>query len=282
MRSTAYFILLALSACTKLYAQNIENGRVFDNRFENHSKKIQLNGNVKSIKEVDSLPHYVHSYGRNKNKAFYILDWTFNPDGNYKQQLEYRDDGSLAARTVFTYNNKGQLATVTHFDDGIEIWTDVCTVDVAGNTAKSELYFSGHSTPSGFTLVKYNKQGKIAEIQYKGHSKPLRVTTHTFDQNGNLINDETDGSKNINKYDEHHYLIETIVYTKKGEVYLRFFYKYDQLGNQIEVKKEVNGNPGANSNIVYIYVYDSHNNWIKKTGNDGYSRTVVERSITYY
>ena len=282
MRSTAYLILFALSAFTKLYAQNIQDGRVFDNRFENQAKNIQLNGKVKSIKEVDSLPHYFHSYGRNKNKASYILDWTFNPDGNYKQQLEYRDDGSLAARTVFTYNNKGQLATVTHFDGAREQWRDICTIDVASDTAKSELYFSGHSTPSGFTLVKYNKLGKIAEIQYKGPSKPLRITTHTFDQNGNLIKDETDGTKNINKYDEHHYLIESIVYDKKGKVYLRFFYKYDKLGNKIEEKTEINGKPGENSHIVYVYDYDSHNNWIKRTSNDGYSRIVVERTVTYY
>ena len=282
MRSTAYLILFALSAFTKLYAQNIQDGRVFDNRFENHAKNIHLNGKVKSIKEVDSLPHYFHSYGRNKNKASYILDWVFNPDGNYKQQSEYRDDGSLAARTVFTYNNKGQLLTVTHFDLVREQRREVCTIDVTRNTAKSELYFSGHSTISGFTLVKYNKLGKIAEIQYKGPSQPLRITTHTYDQNGNLIYDETDGTKNINKYDEHHYLIESIVYDKKGKIYLYSFYKYDKLGNIIEEKTEINGKPDENSNIIYIYVYDSHNNWIKKTSNDGYCRIVVERTITYY
>jgi hypothetical protein len=282
MKSTIFFILFALSAFTELCAQSIQNGRVFDSRFENHSKDIQLHGKIKSIKEVDSVPHYFHSYGRNKKQVSYIMNWTFNSDGNYKEQSEYRDNGSLAARTLFNYNNKGQLVAVIQFNGATEIYRNVCTVDVTSNTAKSEFYLTGFPGARGFTMVKYNKQGKVEEIQYKGPSAALSVTKYSYDQHGNLINNERNGFKKVDKYDGGHHLTEATIY-KDEKMYERRIYKYDPLGNKIEEKLETADQPDLPGiSVTIVYVYDSHNNWITQTRTDAYSRIVVERTITYY
>ena len=63
----------------------------------------------------------------------------YDDEGRFVEQVTYDDDGDLSSRMVYTYNEKGQRATMRYLDKGMEeLWTTVFTYDEKGNIIKRE------------------------------------------------------------------------------------------------------------------------------------------------
>ena len=91
-------LLLAFAACDDV--PRTESGEVI-----NDWKKLNLQGNVKAIKEIKFLA--VDNFSEVKNgekiRHIYNKELLFNLDGFLIEENDYIPDGTLANRTMFLY-----------------------------------------------------------------------------------------------------------------------------------------------------------------------------------
>ncbi len=226
----------------------------------------------------------------NRKVDVYVLEDIDNPLGEeVRVKTEIYDyAGNIKSitdakgnRTVYEYNNSGNLRSVTYpSDESIESNTVEYKYDSMGNV-KSE--------KNGLDVIKeyeYDEQGRLLSSKIYGSSGIRNETTtrYGYDLLGNLVY-EIDPNGNVTKhqYDELGRVIKTIVNNKKlvnpdtkevstsrasqHEEYIC----YDKNGNvvkEVEVVKSI-GKTTKSSVRVYAYKYDNMGRLIEKVDPSG-------------
>ncbi len=160
---------------------------------------------------------------------------------------------------------------------------------------------------------KYNEKGLVSEIwEFNSRGGYVRQQRNQYDEKNRLIKETfkyEDGVEyktysygadgNLNKvewFDFQVGIIERITYTysngkkhhefwetfENGKVVSTITYEFDRNGNPTSIL-EINEKRRIHDHEINQYVYDSYNNWIKKTTAINENRYyVVERKIRYY
>lgn len=173
------------------------------------------------------------------------------------QTNEYNTDSSLFRRIIFTYDSKSRLIDQkTIRGDSTEVSHFVYRYDSADRVCE-ELWLRPDGKPFCKVTRSYNEFGK--EVEYKSYYE------------GTYCNGRT-----ISKYNSNNELIEVINYDVSGNEDRRDQYRYDDRGNQIEIKKQLTKN-GSITIQCEQYEYDSHGNITKKMDNEDGSITQLEQ-----
>lgn len=198
---------------------------------ENDSFKKQLNGKIKSFREILTI-NLTANNGKNK-KNIYHPQTIYNEKGLIIETVCYNNDGSFRFKSVNKY-------------------------DYNGNKIEY-VFFKADGSSSDKTIFKYNEKGKcIEEYNYNSTGSLNSKSTHKYNDRGECIETniyKTDGSlekKLIFKFDEKGNRIEYNFYN--GNIYDgKVTLKYDSKGNCLE---QCNYSPDGSLNQKMIWKYD--------------------------
>jgi YD repeat-containing protein len=166
----------------------------YDLRINRPTQKVDENGGVtrNTYDAAGNLVQKVEAAGTDDER---ITDYTYDGDGNLLTVTVAGDDATEAARTVMTYDDAGNLTSVTDPAGGM---TQFTSHDVMGNV-----------------LEKIDARGKTWSYTYDDLGRLLTVvdpaggvTTHSYDAAGNRIKTvDAEGRKTELVYDARDNLI---------------------------------------------------------------------------
>ncbi len=249
---------------------------------KNDWTELGLKGDVKSLVTIEYRFIYYDAEGEN-NTVLTTTTRKFNKIGFITEIIVEEND--LVTRTKYKYN-----------------WQDKSKIE-------SENYFMGNNQTMDVKWI-YNKDGKGATKEFYTHKGPLfNVVKYKYDDHGNIIHKGyyTDSDSLVSeesfKFDDDGNQIEYISYPADNGTIVRYnyeyengklfkeyesslwnrtsTYKYNEQGDEIELKIDVEG---FNSTLsTYTYEYDKHGNWTKQTVNfNNQQEAITERTISYY
>jgi hypothetical protein len=284
---------------------------------QHNLKTLNLNGPVKSIKEVnykqfvtfDELENYI-------TKVYYFFDAT----GNLAREVKFLEEEQFHTDYSYTYDAANNYITLTSHDEhGNFSFKDLYTFDAQGRLVEHSEYkeslkmldrFEYEDIPHGYT------ERLIREVP---PSDGVSIYTYTFDpaNHTQTVTRQTDGAgnppreKKVTWFDSRGNVIQRITYDPFDETF-RYTATYDS-ANRVthsvstytsrsmeEYNTEEIFSYDVHNNVTQMimkkagvfskksfkarYVYDTHGNWIKKElfRMDGTPKTSVERIIEYY
>lgn len=179
---------------------------------KNDLKKLNLNGNVKSIREFSSIT--IENFGDiQKDKAKLSYYNIYSNNGNKIEDNRYNSDGSLNKKFTYKYDSTGNRIEQNQFtsDDSL-IRKITYKHDKQGNIIEDNSY-----TPDGNLDKKFT---------YKYNNKGNRIENSIFTSQGNL------DKKFIYKYDDKGNVIEENCYSSDGSLLSKDTYKYEYDNHQ--------------------------------------------------
>ena len=184
----------------------------------------------------------------------------------------------VLTRQVFTYENGKLMRIVSYEGDGkVEITED----NSYGKDGRLlETKYTTRQGPFGKTVYKHDEKGNLAEVAFY-HSSGARSIA---------IAGPCVGYHRITyTYDEQRNPTKLVYYEPDGSVKQTWQYSYDAKGL---VTTYVLQYYDVKQTFVYVYEFDSHGNWIKKTSTkdldardapkDSKITSVTSREISYY
>jgi hypothetical protein len=216
---------------------------------------------------LDEERNYDYGKFKRKDKLFY------NEKGQLAEKQFYKKKNKLKSRKVYQYNLNGELITVNGYrPNGKPTWKETNLWDGRGNLIEHRAYSrrKGKSLTMHKRVVKsYNNKNQVIEFREFKHNYYKRVDSlelykiYRYSYEGNKVE-------------------RTDVFTHDYQLLEIWYFKYDTLGNEIE--KIIHNNEGREPlTEKIIYLYDSQNNWIKRSkySND-YLSEREKREIEYY
>lgn len=275
----AFYCLLPCLWGPAAYAQNpLLNGEVFNSRFENHSKNMQLLGKVRSIAETTYLVQRPADT-LSALKAEYIITYQFNLGGNLTEKVQLRPDGSIADKEVFQYDQSGQLLAVLQYRAHEFISKTLSVSGPKANTVRSEFYIGDYKQSFSTVTKYYNQKGQKIQRQIKDSKGRIAIIDFKYNSKGELTEMDQEGLRTVYEYDNKHHIIGFSNYDDHGKQTGHVTYKIDSLGNRTEVIGA--GNSSADRRVS-VFTYDRNHNWVRQVSNSSYGRSTVERVIAYY
>lgn len=308
--NTTIFLFLIFIFSFSIYGQETENDL----------QAINVFGNVKSIKTLKYNAH--DSLGITVKEKKYQNKYNFklevNEAGYFTKQIGYNKDNKPFTKATFKYDEKGNKMELTEFNYKGRMTDRLTKAYDKNNNLILETNIDFYKNGSKTGVLKrytYNSQNQIIEtLKTSLNNVPYKKTVCNYNLNDSLIkqtieyNDEIldyktleyIDKKNNNKivvkefYDENLKLSEknkTIYNSKKrilkkvqinslGEIDSETLYSYDKYGN---VTKSSHNSSYGKGEDIYVYEYDSKNNWIKKTSyRKNKPFAVTERIYEYY
>lgn len=238
--------ILSVTAC----AQQTEK--------KNYLKKENLNGKVKSIREIE----YIATIKDDKIEKKQIRKMQFSQydkEGKKVEEQFYKPNGKPDVKHTHKYDGKGDLVRIE------AEWAD----------------FVGLFT--GLNIYTYDNKGNLIEEETYDSEKFV----YKYDEKGNLVErsqlfDEDKREKTLYKYDDEGNKIEAYIYNSDEVLQFKSTYMYDKKGNLVEEIRD-HDSEGYTLEIEYKYEYDSYGNWIRKILTyDDYPESITEREIEYY
>lgn len=250
---------------------------------------LNLNGKIKSIRQIPR--HIQTKFGK------YLIGepWPYVEE-NFV--LLFDESGKLVEKRLF-YNN------------GTKYSREMYYYNEDGNRYKEVLYNQNGSLGSRITYV-FDRKGRITQSDchnylgvnyiYKYDNRGNRVEAHKYYGDGNLY------FKATYAYNKKGNRIEEQIFTSEGKLFSKWKYQYDESGNRIikerylpndrpdcklVYKYDENHNKthwkhfGSDGQLIsegtYVYEYDSHGNWTKKTKMENSEPIyILKREIEYF
>lgn len=158
------------------------------------------------------------------NNTFYILERKFDACGNLIESIrletsDYKNDLQLLDKTVYEYNEHGDLIISVTYEHGGPVFTTINQ------------------------RFEYDENGnKIKCIKMKSDGTEYIDTEWEYDVKGNLVKDRSCGTFDNEeyitwyyKYDETGNKIEAQRETDKNGITTRYYYEYDKYGNLLKM-----------------------------------------------
>jgi hypothetical protein len=180
-------------------------------------------------------------------------------NGKLVKKLYRRPDKKTPAKTIYSYNSKGNNTKITFYwyNGSLSgIW--IYDYDNMGNKTKWEKqhYYSG--TYRGKSIYLYDKRGN-------------NIQRTDLDEKGSLM------EKRLYEYNDSNNILSEKVYDENGVLRMLYKYSYDIRGNLKESGEYFKGKIGSSDK--YTYEYDTVGNWVKRTLNES---DVWTQAITYW
>lgn len=270
---------------------------------KNNLSKLNLKGNVKSIKQttryaVGSFECILSIFDCKGNKIEvndcdaslnYKHTSKYDSRGNEIESVTYNPDGSLSLKYTYKYDNKGNQIEENFLGlDDIIHEKSIRKYDSKGNLTSGCRYDKDGRLLSKWTC-KYDSEGyEICEkwdgSEYSCSKRKATIYNNYGNWTERYFYDEDDNLSMFStfKYDNKGNNIEMNLYNPDGIHVFVSYTKYDKNGNEIEMTI-YNPDGSLDSIITYKYKYDKMGNWIYKleNSNDKLLNT-FEREIEYY
>lgn len=245
-------LLLFTIACDDV--PRTESGEVI-----NDWKKLNLNSNVKAIKEIKFLA--VDNFSEIKNgekiRHIYNKEMLFNLDGYLIEENDYIPDGTLANRTMFLYKNDKLIEYNEYDSQGMLFGTGKYELDEKG-LPKTLVYKTNDGRYNWSKTFTHDSNGNVTEVDLLNSTGVLE-------------------SKEIYTYNNQDLLVESELH-KNQKLFSKNTYKSDEGGSIVEMNYS-----GDSSTFTYIYNYDSKGNWIKKiVFENNVPSGILVREIEYF
>lgn len=226
---------------------------------KNDLQKFNLQGNVKSITEVeddikkDSVIHTSEAYPQ------YITLLKFNEKGNLTKMSFYHSKNILASETLYKYNDKGYLIEEEHHN--YDFFFPVSSKHIPKYDDKGNLIEKDN----------YDSDGKLtSKTKYKYDGKGNEIERNIYKPDGSL------DSKWTFKYDNKGNTIEENVYNSNGSLNSKITYRYN---DKNIIEEAYNGR----NKETYKYEHDDKGNWIKRISYvNNQPNIITKRTIEYY
>jgi len=175
---------------------------------------------------------------------------TYDTNGNLTHSVS-SDSTEVNERRVYTYENGKLVRIVSHDADGKVNLTETNSYGKDGLLLETK-YVTGKG-PFGKTVYKYDAQGNLVEVAFY-HSNGARTIAPV----GPCV-----GAHRLTyTYDEQRKPTKIVFYEPDGKVRETWQYSYDAKGLETTHTLEYYS---AKQTSSYVYQYDSHGNWIRKT-----------------
>lgn len=244
----------------------------------------------KPDKEQDKLIGQVRSVSMincDKNKggrSEIIYTTTYDMKGNIVEVTHFDDNGAQRrSKFINSYDSQGRLRE--KITDNKSVIYSREEYDYSSGHLIKKTYENNSEQPKTKEIYNLNKD-IIEKISYGENGVVQEKALYTYDDEGNnieLMFYDANGliiSKWRNIYDKKGNRTEDALYDWDGSLLKKHIYTYDVQGNMIGVSYYQSG--VLVTEETYTYEYDVHGNWIKKiTFGVGRTSTVC-RSITYY
>jgi len=203
--------------------------------------------------------------GTLKWKASWNQRSTYDARGRETERVSFNASDEVTSRTVFVYNNDGNVTkSVTYGADGeITSFQDTFEYDENGKKIRAD-YFNADGLTREYDIFVYDSRGFLIEVTHSGNTLQHR-DSYKYDDRGNKT--------------------EWSAYDKSGKRGLKVCWGYsdDSRGIPTSFLRYDNGDKVL-SKEVYTYEFDSHGNWIKsKTRREVYAgqAPAIENEMTY-
>lgn len=281
----------------------------------------KLNGPVRCVKEYKmEKARYFHADTVAKYKRLnmplpeYIRDLvtstTYNPDGmistsvytlvdSIARTYDSRDRKKLMYLSEIRYDDAGNLRRIynqTLDESGLPAYG--VAIDENGDTIFVETYHKTVLPDGAIQLdnkhVSTTMTSSINTLKLRPNLSLERLTKHTPSRTRDILFDEQERPVKITESSNGVVdLTVDVVYKADGEKY----YRTTKDGRRVltsSVTTDKHGNPirtdiydengSLTKSTSNVYIYDKHNNWIKKTAftNSDSNGVVTERDIEYY
>jgi hypothetical protein len=233
-----------------------------------------------SITEVVESKTYIESSGT----STYEKTFHYNNKGLLILRVGLDTDGKLSSRINYDYNENGNLILIKE-----ELWNHSIGYSV---TTTNFIY-----NTSGLKAIQiFGTQGKLESSSKVNCEKGFPISIHSYDKDSSLIGTEVAeydflNSKviitisnnlgkelakpielNVNLSNKKDFKIAGVTYDNIGEISKELKYKCYSLDDLVTYE--------------YSYIYDKHNNWIKKLtylkdGSDNKKIEITKRKIKY-
>jgi hypothetical protein len=294
------------------------NGQVTKSDIMKDWNALNLKGNVKSIKCTNYQLFIPYS-----ELTDYISkqDYKFNNNGSLSEEaIYYYDEQSIRYRYVYEYDKSGKSIKFNSFDKdnhvkyrgehyfnskGKKIMYQEKTEEQAVKYKETYDYMVDSDT-----LISYNSHQLIpfskdtfqyvitikdkfekSEKRYLNH-RLKHIYTYKYDIDSNLVEEKEFSHQDTLNYSEKtNYIYNNenqLIFRERMSginiyVYIQEF-TYDSFGNILSEKHSENDNCIEKRSYRNEYLYDNHNNWIKRTtyALNGTVRFVLDREFEYY
>lgn len=188
----------------------------------------------------------------------------YNNDGEVLEEVKIDSLNNIISKTEYIYNLSGNIKkAIMYFNHENKEETSIFEYEYSSNSKTTYSKHNGKLT--GKTIQKVDSLGRIYEtIVYKPNDSLWMTTNYKFDDNDNP-------------------LYKIVLNHKKGTK-VEVFKKYNKHNQKIEEKRVKDGVIKEHRKIEYLY--DKHNNWIKKTTQNLHltksTPRVTEQIIEYY
>jgi len=249
----------------------------------------EMKGKVKYMLES----HYYTSNNYSKVELGFQNEYKFNKDGSVKSHTQYDKEEQFRNETILEYDKKskkrlkaverdkeGEITKVTDYKYDMNgrlsaEWVNFLNVS---NHSYLDQVFGYDNRGNQIKLVVYNSKG---EINHEGK--------YEFDENNKLVTakmistyyGKSRSSTTTNIRNDKGLVIERKRVNNGSEFDRHWTYKYDEFGNQVELKS-FNEDGSLKLTQIDSYEYDDHNNWVKKITMDNVDTTITKRLIKYY
>ena len=243
-----------------------------------------------SIEDRDNLGVEVKSYTQTTYRSYsggaeshawtehcHIESYKFDDKGKRLSWTTKYENGKKDSVT-YTYDNKGNIIKRAEYDNGNLNSHEIYKYIYDNNGNKIEFvshYWQGNLTDKTYKYIYDNNGNKIESVSYKNGnltSHSHEIYKYIYDNNGNIM----EGRKRKFLKEDTGLLLDD-----------KELCKYDDKGNQIEVKRYLMGGDLWFWE-TFIYQYDQYGNWIKKTvsnkvNHGGFITTIWKiREYEYY
>ena len=198
----------------------------------------------------------------NENKLDFRVENKYSNLGKLIETKKYHEEGPYFERSLYENNGVGNITKWT-LCDGTNAVITISNytyddkgdrIEEASNNAKGKLMRK--------TLSVYDNRHNPTEIAtYNPDGSPIGKQKFTYDYKGNVSSQSN--------------------FDNKGKLVEKFAWTYNNSGFEI-AWTNTDRTGYVMYNYTYIYEYDSHGNWIKKTNiKDGEADFITIRSIKY-
>jgi hypothetical protein len=184
---------------------------------------------------------YEYKFGMANNTTKIRLQSNkYDGKGNIIEKIIYKADSSIEKKIKYKYDDKGNETEQIRYDSlgGI---IDVKTVQYNFNGNKiKEISYNNDGTLRGKVAYKYDDKGKkIERVRYNGIGSVSDLSRYKYDDIDNLTEQLDSGSvstliTNLYKTSDNENK-NNIKPNSNDQIVLKFFYKYDEKGNETAV-----------------------------------------------
>lgn len=244
-------------------------------------KNYNSYGNIEVKSEYSSWIGYMYSYTLTTYK------YDDNQRLDYKAQsyiswTAYTSDGiSLGTQysTISFYNDMGLLTATINFDaDNTETRRTVYTYDENGNLLTEQKYDNGKETSR--TIYTYDENGNLLTEQDFNKDKEVNRTVYTYDGNGNPLTkqafrNDKETSRTVYTYDALNHLVQKANVSDKT---ILSEYTYNDSGELIQ---EIDYNVTSNDYSTHNYKYSQNGDLMHKSVSFSYDNSFYTEDYEY-